>query len=59
MSAVAKFKMGLSLLTERILPRHKYQPVPQVSALQTVLLQAETLSSTWSVPRHGSGGGNG
>jgi len=50
MSAVANFKMGLSLLPERILPRHKYHPVPQVSTLQTVLQQAEALSSGWAFP---------
>ncbi len=52
MSAVANFKMGLSLLSERILPLHKYHPVLAVSALRTtVLQQAEALSSGWSLHR--------
>ena len=39
--------------------KHDYPPDLQDAAVQTVLQQAEALSSGWSVARPGSGGGNG
>lgn len=42
-----------------ILRKYGYPPDLQDAAVQTVLQQAEALSSTWSMPRSGSGIGNG
>jgi type I restriction enzyme R subunit len=49
----------MRVLVKRILRKYGYPPDLQDAAVQTVLQQAEALSSTWGVPRPGSGGGNG
>lgn len=49
----------MRVLVKRILRKYGYPPDLQDAAVQTVLQQAEALSSTWSMPRPGSGGGNG
>ena len=49
----------MRVLVKRILRKYGYPPDLQDTAVQTVLQQAEALSSTWSMPRPGSGGGNG
>jgi type I restriction enzyme R subunit len=49
----------MRVLVKRILRKYGYPPDLQDAAVQTVLQQAEALSSAWSVPRHGNGGGNG
>jgi type I restriction enzyme, R subunit len=49
----------MRVLVKRILRKYGYPPDLQDAAVQTVLQQAEALSSTWSVPRPGSGGSNG
>lgn len=49
----------MRVLVKRILRKYGYPPDLQDAAVQTVLQQAEALSSTWSMPRHGSGGGHG
>jgi type I restriction enzyme R subunit len=48
----------MRVLVKRILRKYGYPPDLQDAAVQTVLQQAEALSSTWSIPRPGSGGGN-
>lgn len=47
----------LRVLVKRILRKYGYPPDLQDAAVQTVLQQAEALSSTWSMPRSGSGVG--
>lgn len=49
----------MRVLVKRILRKYGYPPDLQDTAVQTVLQQAEALSSGWSMPRTGSGGGNG
>jgi len=49
----------MRVLVKRILRKYGYPPDLQDAAVQTVLQQAEALSSTWSMPRPGSGVGNG
>ena len=49
----------MRVLVKRILRKYGYPPDLQDSAVQTVLQQAEALSSGWSVLRPSSGGGNG
>ena len=49
----------MRVLVKRILRKYGYPPDLQDAAVQTVLQQAEALSSTWGVPRPDSGGGNG
>jgi type I restriction enzyme R subunit len=49
----------MRVLVKRILRKYGYPPDLQDAAVQTVLQQAEALSSTWSMPKPGSGGGNG
>ncbi len=49
----------MRVLVKRILRKYGYPPDLQDAAVQTVLQQAEALSSTWSMQRPGSGGGNG
>lgn len=49
----------MRVLVKRILRKYGYPPDLQDSAVQTVLQQAEALSSGWSVLRPGIGGGNG
>ena len=49
----------MRVLVKRILRKYGYPPDLQDAAVQTVLQQAEALSSTWSKTRRGSGGGNG
>ena len=49
----------MRVLVKRILRKYGYPPDLQDAAVQTVLQQAEALSSTWSMPRPSSGGGNG
>ncbi|MDO8776126.1 MAG: DUF3387 domain-containing protein, partial [Burkholderiaceae bacterium] len=49
----------MRVLVKRILRKYGYPPDLQDAAVQMVLQQAEALSSTWSMPRPGSGGGNG
>ena len=49
----------MRVLVKRILRKYGYPPNLQDAAVQTVLQQAEALSSTWSMQRPGSGGGNG
>ena len=49
----------MRVLVKRILRKYGYPPDLQDVAVQTVLQQAEALSSTWSIPRPGIGGGNG
>lgn len=49
----------MRVLVKRILRKYGYPPDLQDEAVQTVLQQAEALSSTWSMPRSGSGVGNG
>lgn len=46
----------MRVLVKRILRKYGYPPDLQDAAVQTVLQQAEALSSTWSMPRPGSGG---
>ncbi|MET3135303.1 type I restriction enzyme R subunit [Oxalobacteraceae bacterium GrIS 1.11] len=48
----------MRVLVKRILRKYGYPPDLQDAAVQTVLQQAEALSSTWSMPRPGSGSGN-
>ncbi len=48
----------MRVLVKRILRKYGYPPDLQDAAVQTVLQQAEALSSTWSMQRPGSGGGN-
>jgi len=43
----------LRVLVKRILRKYGYPPDLQDAAVQTVLQQAEALSSGWSVPRSG------
>ena len=43
----------MRVLVKRILRKYGYPPDLQAAAVQTVLQQAEALSSTWSVPRSG------
>ena len=43
----------MRVLVKRILRKYGYPPDLQDAAVQTVLQQAEALSSTWSVPRAG------
>lgn len=43
----------MRVLVKRILRKYGYPPDLQDAAVQTVLQQAEALSSTWSVPRSG------
>ncbi|MDP2752297.1 MAG: type I restriction endonuclease subunit R [Rhodocyclaceae bacterium] len=43
----------MRVLVKRILRKYGYPPDLQDAAVQTVLQQAEALSSTWSVPRTG------
>jgi type I restriction enzyme R subunit len=43
----------MRVLVKRILRKHGYPPDLQDTAVQTVLQQAEALSSGWSLPRHG------
>ncbi len=49
----------MRVLVKRILRKYGYPPDLQDTAVQTVLQQAEALSSGWSVLRPSSGGGNG
>ena len=49
----------MRVLVKRILRKYGYPPDLQDAAVQMVLQQAEALSSTWSMPRPGSGVGNG
>ena len=49
----------MRVLVKRILRKYGYPPDLQDVAVQTVLQQAEALSSTWSMPRPGSGGVHG
>ncbi|BAO29729.1 type I restriction endonuclease subunit R [Sulfuritalea hydrogenivorans] len=49
----------MRVLVKRILRKYGYPPDLQDAAVQTVLQQAEALSSTWSMPKPGSGGVNG
>ena len=49
----------MRVLVKRILRKYGYPPDLQDTAVQTVLQQAEALSFGWSMPRIGSGGGNG
>lgn len=49
----------MRVLVKRILRKYGYPPDLQDAAVQTVLQQAEALSSTWSMPRSSSGGANG
>lgn len=49
----------MRVLVKRILRKYGYPPDLQDAAVQTVLQQAEALSSTWSLSRPGSGGSNG
>lgn len=49
----------MRVLVKRILRKYGYPPDLQDAAVQTVLQQAEALSSGWSMPKPGSGGGNG
>ena len=49
----------MRVLVKRILRKYGYPPDLQDAAVQTVLQQAEALSSGWSVFRSASGGGNG
>lgn len=44
---------------KRILWKYGYPPNIRNIVVQILLQQAEALSSTWSMPRPGSGGGNG
>nr|WP_314899664.1 type I restriction endonuclease subunit R [uncultured Deefgea sp.] len=44
----------MRVLVKRILRKYGYPPDLQDSAVQTVLQQAEALSSTWSMPKPGS-----
>jgi type I restriction enzyme R subunit len=46
----------MRVLVRRILRKYGYPPDLQDAAVQTVLQQAEALSSTWSMPMPGSGG---
>jgi len=43
----------MRVLVKRILRKYGYPPDLQDTAVQTVLQQAEALSSGWSLPRHG------
>ncbi len=45
----------MRVLVKRILRKYGYPPDLQDAAVQTVLQQAEALSSTWSMPRGGNG----
>ena len=45
----------MRVLVKRILRKYGYPPDLQDAAVQTVLQQAEALSSTWSMPRPGEG----
>lgn len=45
----------MRVLVKRILRKYGYPPDLQDVAVQTVLQQAEALSSTWSLPRSGEG----
>ncbi|MDI3256096.1 MAG: DUF3387 domain-containing protein, partial [Bacillota bacterium] len=49
----------MRVLVKRILRKYGYPPDLQDVAVQTVLQQAEVLSSAWSVPRSWAGGSNG
>lgn len=49
----------MRVLVKRILRKYGYPPDLQDTAVQTVLQQAEALSSGWSVLRPSSGGSNG
>ncbi|RRN55511.1 type I restriction endonuclease subunit R [Pseudoxanthomonas sp. SGNA-20] len=44
----------MRVLVKRILRKYGYPPDLQDAAVQTVLRQAEALSSTWSLSRHGA-----
>ena len=44
----------MRVLVKRILRRYGYPPDLQDAAVQTVLRQAEALSSAWSLSRHGT-----
>ncbi|EGF31048.1 Type I restriction-modification system, restriction subunit R [Oxalobacteraceae bacterium IMCC9480] len=48
----------MRVLVKRILRKYGYPPDLQDAAVQTVLQQAEALSSTWSMPKSGSRGAN-
>ncbi len=49
----------MRVLVKRILRKYGYPPDLQDAAVQTVLAQAEALSSEWSIMKPGMGGANG